>query len=157
MKKFLLFTVLLSFFFASCDGPKEPTFSTMKNVRISNLTLQEIEISGDAVFHNPNIVGAKIASIDLDITVNDVDAGNVSQEVNAKIPGNSDFTLPVILKSSPQKILGDISGLLLAIANASQNKMLRVNYKGIVTFQVLELKIPVDVEYSEEIPLKKKK
>ena len=155
MKKILtIFSVLSILLFAACSGPKEPTFKTMKNLQVKKLSLATLEIHGDAVFNNPNPVGITLSRIDLDISINDVQAAKIKQDISTKVPASSDFTVPIKMSTAPKSVLQDVGGLLQGIGGALKDKKIKVNYKGNVYFSVAKVEIPVPVEYTEEIPVK---
>ena len=142
---------LFLFLQTGCDKPQTPKFVRMENVKVGKINFKDITLLGNIVINNPNSVGITITHTDLDVSVDGKNAGKVLQTETAKMPANSEFSLPV-KTIIPTKNLGD--GLIGSALSAFVNKKIIVQYKGHVTVKVLntDLKIPVNDE--QEVMLK---
>lgn len=156
MKNFclILLTILGIGFTTGCtDGPKTPDFVNLKNVKVTSAYLNEIVLSGDAIFNNPNPIAGKLTKTNIHIKVNDVDITDIEQDVSIDVPKDSTFTVPVNFSFNPKKLTSENKGFLKDAIKSFFNKDLMVEYKGSVTVEVLGVSFDVPVEYTEKVSL----
>lgn len=135
----------------ACEAPTEPTFQQMKNVKVKELKGNHLVVTADALFHNPNDYGIKLTGIDLDVEIDDKEAGKVMQVEPIQIPAASDFTVPVTADLDIKSLTKDFFKNAL---NLLKSKKVKVHYEGIITVQALNIALDIPVDYTEEIPLR---
>ena len=147
----LLFVLLL---FVSCAGPKEPEFKEMKNFSAKIISMNDVQVTGISVYHNPNTMGGTLTAMDMEVWVDNVSVGVLKKDLSVAIPGNGEFELPFEVQFDPKKVFkteGLLGGLLAVLANKKMN----VKYKGSVTIEMMGVDIDVPVDFSEEMTLGK--
>jgi len=150
---FFLFGICLSLF--ACDGPEYPEFVEMKNVKFKSvgfLNGLSITCKADAVFKNPNPVGAKVTEVNLDVTIDGKKVTTIKQEVSAKMPANSEFILPLNFDVPLKKAFPDLKSTL---GNLLKSKKLNYQLEGTLKVGLgkVEVAVPVDYEGEEEVKL----
>lgn len=153
MKKILLLFFLLNLVgFTACEQPAEPEFKTVKNLRVGKLAFDRITILGNAEFHNPNPQGIKLTATDLDVFVDDKKVGKVEQTHEIQVPAAQDFMVPIEFSFATKDVFGKMLGGALSFLG---NKKVKVHLKGKATVKVVGISIPVPVDHTEEMSLKK--
>ncbi|MBT8219388.1 MAG: LEA type 2 family protein [Bacteroidia bacterium] len=148
MKSFLLPFALVMLVW-SCSAPSEPTFEAMKNVKLKAATLKgEIILTGDAVFNNPNSLGADINGIDFIVMVDSNQVAQVQQNVTMKMPANADFTLPIEIDIPIKKVFEEAKGGMLMNILKNQKTDVQLDGNIEVNFGGVLFKIPF--EHHEE-------
>ncbi len=154
--RFILFLILLLLgglaFMWQTDMIGEPTFETMENLEIISMRGNNVTLAGDAVFKNPNPVSCQLVSTDLTVYVNDVRVGKVNQTDESVIEAGGEFKVPVEVRFSPQKLLGE-QGFLGGLLSAFTEKTMDVRYTGHITVEVLGIKMNVEVDDQEEVQI----
>jgi len=151
MNKYVLVLLLVTCF-AACEKPAEPTFQSMKNVKIANIKGDVVTLTADALFHNPNIFGVTLTGVDLDVSVDDKKAGNVTQTHSIDVPAKNDFSVPVAIDIALSDVSKNILGTVMSVLGS---KKIKVHYKGFVTVKALEIDLKIPVESEQEVPLGK--
>lgn len=151
---FLLATSSILFFFAACSGPQPPVFVEMKNIKIDDIRNDEVFLTGDAVFMNPNPIAGKLVKTNLSVMVNDIEAGTAKQEVSVEINENSEFTVPVNINFPYSKILANKKGLVKGLLNALLDQKAAAHYTGSITVNFLKIDFEVPVNHEEDVSLK---
>lgn len=148
---FLMFLLLLS----SCTVNKAPEFIGIENLKFSEKTNDAIELNADLKFHNPNDIGCELSEVDIDVKVNDVSVGKLSELQMTKIDKNNDFSIPTTIQISPKEFFGsNLGGLLGGALNAILNKEIKVNYSGKVKLKKLGIPFEIPIDKDEVVQLK---
>ncbi len=142
--------LLASLCILACEAPQEPTFLKLENVSFNSLVLKKpysVTLKADAIFHNPNVLGAKITEMDFDVFINDKKTTQVRQDVTATMPANSDFTLPIECKIPLKEVFED-----LKLKDLLSAKVLKYKMDGHLKIGLgnLEVKVPVTYEGEEK-------
>lgn len=149
-----LFTIGTLLFTTGCgSGPQAPDFIDLTNVKVKSASMNQMILSGDAVFNNPNSIPGKLTKTDIHIKVNDVDITDIEQNVSINVPKNSDFTVPVNFSFNPKKLTTENKGFLKNALKSFLNKELTIEYDGDVTVEVLGISFDVPVEYTEKVSI----
>ena len=156
MKKIatILFSINLLLILA-CERPQEPEFLRMKDVKVSNLSFQEVTIEGNAEFRNPNPYGITLTNVDLDIGVEGKKVGNIRQTEKAEIPAKKDFEIPVVANVKTSDLSMDLLGSALSLLGKKSDKKIDVTYQGTITVEAMGVPIQIPVDDKKEIDLKK--
>ncbi len=132
-----------------------PYYKTVKAVRVTGFTKDKIKVSANVVCYNPNKLGCRLTSCDFDIFANGVKVSDVKQNIGTNVAPISEFVIPLKIGFSPKKIFKPIE-LLGAAINGLKSKSLKLRYLGTVNVGLAGTEIPIEVDYSESIPLKVK-
>ncbi len=150
---FILFIFYALFSFSACNAPEQPEFKKIENVRIKPKTVDgkiKLLFKGDAILHNPNLLGGTITAMDFDIFIDDKKVSNIKQKLSTEIKGESDFALPLILDFPAKDVFKDIKTTITDIF-----KTMKINYKidGHLTVN-LGTNITVPVTYADVYEIK---
>jgi len=94
-----------------CSSIVEPTFQGLENVNLNSLTLQKpysVTLTADASFKNTNPMGANITEMDFDVFLNGKKATHIRQDLQVKMPANSEFDLPIKVKVPLKEVFQDL-------------------------------------------------
>lgn len=156
-------TIILSLFVSisllglvfSCTGPQEPIFTGMENLKVDMISTGRITITGDAVYHNPNAIGGTLTATAINVTVNEVEAATIEQNVEIPVPAQSEFRVPLTFNTTPREIFNrDAGGLLGGVVNALVDKKVNVHYEGQITVKLAGISYTAPIEYEEEVKIK---
>lgn len=148
------FLLVLSFasivFPAGAKPEKDPYFIKMKGFSIKSFNTKKIEIQTTAVFFNTYNAKAKLDEVFIEVYLEDIKIGNISQVEDISIPKQSAFDVPLSLKLEPPgpALKSTIwqSGRLLF------GKSVKVKYVGYVKMKAIGF-IPIKVKVEDEIPV----
>lgn len=146
-----LFTLL----FSACDSVDYPEFRKMENVKFKSISFSggpSVTLKADAIFFNPNPVGANVTEVDLDVYINGKKVTNIRQDVRAEMKSNSEFTLPLDFKVPLKEVFNDLKPSL-----GNLLKKRKIDYRMDGTLKVgvgsVEVAVPVDYAGEEEVRL----
>lgn len=156
--KVSFFAILLgiSCLFLSCENPQQPVFKSVENVRFKSFSIANggsVTLTGDALFHNPNRLGADVSGVDLDVYINGKMVTHVVQEVNASMSGNSDFTLPLNFKVPLKDAVKDFK---FSINDIFKKKLVEYQLDGHIDVGLGSVQVSVPVKYKGEEELRLK-
>jgi len=146
MKYLIVFT--FSLLFCSCSSTEKPTFKKLENVKFNSFSIKKpysVKLNADAIFNNPNVVGANVTAMDFDVFVNGIKSTHIKQEVATKIKAQSDFTLPVICTVPLTDIFQDFK-----IADLLKSQEIKYRMEGYLTVEIAGVPIKVPLEYEGE-------
>ena len=154
MKTPVLLLMFATLLMTACSGPQEPEFKALKNVKVSSINITEglnIQLSGDAVFTNPNALGVDVSGMDVDVYVNGKKVSTIDQDLTARMTASSDFTLPLKFNIPVRSVIDDIKGGL--IKDLFKKKKIDIKLDGIIKVKTgsVELNVPFDYEEVHEI------
>jgi LEA14-like dessication related protein len=146
----LLFIVLCSI---SCSAPTAPYFKSISVVEVQDLKLNNVTLTTNLLYHNPNLVGATVTRSETKVTVNHIEVGEVIQDQSIEVSSKSDFTLPVTISFPPKKIFKN-KGLLKSALQILSNEKANVHYKGSLTIKVAGVEFDLPIDHEEEVEIK---
>lgn len=147
MVKQLLFFLLIATAVFSCKKPdKELEFKHVENIKVKKVTGEEVLLSADAVFYNPNDVKMKLREIDVEVYIIDNKVGKINQNIKTTIPALNDFTVPFDAVFNIKQVGG--LGTLLSIMGG---RKLQVRYDGHIKVTVHGVPFKVPVDYENEV------
>jgi len=151
MKSHFLFLFSL-LFVLSCSAPEEPTFQKLQNVKFDSFGLSPLSITlnADAIFHNPNSLGAKITEMDFDVYINNKKSTHIRQDLQSTMPAKSDFALPIKYKIPLKEVFKGIK-----LQEIMKMRSLKYKMDGHLKIGLgsVEVKVPVTYEGEEKIQL----
>jgi LEA14-like dessication related protein len=143
--KFLLYLILPCIcLLSACEMPKEPTFKKIQNLKFDGFGEGKINISGDALFNNPNAFGGTLTGTELDVFIDGEKSGHISQREQIAVPAQSDFSVPIRGALASQGLLGKALSFLT-------KKEMKARFNGYITIKALEVEFKVPVNYEQPI------
>lgn len=144
---------LFALLFSACDSVDYPEFREMKNVKFKSVSFTggpSVTLKADAIFFNPNPIGANVTEVDLDVYIDDKKVTHIRQDVRAEMKSNSEFTLPLDFNVPLKEVYKDLKPSL-----GNLLKKRTVNYRMDGTLKVglgsVEVAVPVDYAGEEEV------
>jgi len=150
-KQFIILLIFCIAFTIACNTPKQPEFVEMQGVKVSSFSLNKITLTGDAKFSNPNAYGIQLTDVDLDVAIDGEKVGNVQQTKDIKVPASQNFLVPIVVDIAPKDLSFDLLGSALTLIGGS--KKVKVNYKGSITVEAMNVPLKIPVNSTEEISL----
>ncbi len=154
MKRFIFSTIILSLaFLFSCSGPEAPVFQKLENVKFKSASIGKwnFVLTADAVFNNPNPVGAEMTALDLDLFINGKKVSDITQNVTATIGGSTEFQLPIEIDVPMKEVFKDIK---LDLTDILKKQSVEYELKGTATVSVAGVKVKVPIEYEDKEEIK---
>lgn len=152
-RSFLLtcISVAIWLFVCGCSAVvKEPEFKTLNNIRVSASSPSEMVIQAEAVFFNPNNYDILVREVNVDVAVDNKDLGNVTQEIETTAEAKKDFSVPIVLKFSPDLLYDNVvQGLLSMITK----KDYEVSYAGYVRGKAMGVPFKVPVKATQKVKI----
>lgn len=148
--KLLSTLFLFALLFSACDSVDYPEFKEMKNVKFKSVSFNNgpsVTLKADAVFFNPNPIGANVTEVNLDVYIDDKKVTNIKQDVSAVMGSNSDFTLPLDFNVPLKEVFKDAKP---AIGNIFKKRKIDYRMDGTLKVGVGSVEVAVPVEYAGE-------
>lgn len=150
MKQIAVLLIIISTL-TSCVS-KKIEYQNVENINILSLSANEITLSADAIFKNPNVLGGKVTPDDLVVFIDDKEITNVKSK-EFKVPAVKEFAVPLEVTIPFNKIPGNKNGGLLGAVLGSFNKTHRVTFKGQLNYKVAGFKSTYIINHTEELKL----
>jgi len=146
----LLFSVCL---ICACSKPEQPTFKKLENIKFNSLSIRKpysVKLDANAIFYNPNNLGAQIKSTDFDLFINGIKTTHIKQDVSVKMPAQSDFTFPITGTIPLREVFKD-----LKLKDILQTMKIKYQIVGYLTIELagVPIKVPFDYEGEESLGL----
>jgi hypothetical protein len=150
MKQFTVLLIIISTL-TSCVS-KKIEYQDVENINILSLNSNEITLSADAIFKNPNILGGKVIPDNLIVFIDDKEITTVKSK-EFKVPAVKNFAVPLEVTIPFDKIPGNKNGGLLGAVLGSINKTHKVTFKGKLKYKVAGFKSTYIINHTEELKL----
>lgn len=150
MKQLAALLIIISTL-SSCVS-KKIEYQDVENINIISLSSDEITLSADAVFKNPNILGGKVIPDNIVVFIDNKEVTTVKSK-EFKVPAVEKFSVPLEVTIPFDKIPGNTSGGLLGAVLGSFNKTHNVTFKGLLYYRVAGFKSTYTINHTEEIRL----
>lgn len=150
MKQFAVLLIIISTL-TSCVS-KKIEYQDIENINIISLNTEEITLSADAVFKNPNILGGKVTPENIIVFIDDKEITTVKSK-EFKVPGVKKFSVPLEVTIPFNKIPGNNGGGLLGAVLGSLNKTHKVTFVGNLHYKVAGFKSTYAINHTEELKL----
>jgi len=147
MNKLIALFILITL--SSCTLTQEPDFVKLDDYKIITLNKNEIKLSADSYFLNPNDVGCEVVKTDIELLVNGLYVSKVNQPNSISLSAGKEFTVPLIVSVPTSSILKDKKGILGGVLSGLFNKNIKIKYKGIITLKKAGFEYNVDIEGEE--------
>lgn len=126
----------------ACTMPQQPIFKEIRHLQWGGFSKGNINLTGEALFNNPNLFGGTMTSMELDVFVDNEKSGHVSQRDPIVVPANQDFTIPITAVLTSQNLLGKALSFLT-------KKEMKVRFNGYITIKAVEVNFKVPVNYEQ--------
>ncbi len=145
----ILSTIALLCF--GCKVNEKPIFVSVENIDVIDSNSQNLVLSADAQFLNPNDIGGELKTDEIEIIVNGNAVGYVSTK-SFKVPANKEFSIPLTAKVPLDSLISNksIGGLI----NSIFSKKIEVQYKGDIVYKALGMSYRYAVDETQEIKIK---
>jgi len=144
-----LTTILLLFFITSaCTIDKPIEFRKIDDVKVLGINNNKVNIEAKAYFHNPNSLGGRLKNVDIDILFKDKKVANINEQQSLKIPGNSDFTVPLIIAIGMEEVQKNMLSNLISILGG---RSMTLQFKGFIKVSSRGIGKKIPIEYTEKI------
>lgn len=149
LKKLFLLTIIVLFY--SCTVTEKPEFVGIDNIKIVNANLDELTVSADAQFNNPNSVSGTLSSEGILVIVNEVETATLSSEP-FEVPAKKEFSIPLVVNIPTDSVINkrSLGGLL----NSIFSEKIKVTYKGKIDYNIYGFSHAYNVDRTEDIKLK---
>ncbi|MEW7279269.1 hypothetical protein ABW636_11805 [Aquimarina sp. 2201CG1-2-11] len=153
MKNFLLLLTLSSFIM-SCSLSKKPHFKYVDKIEVKNMNLDQITLSANAVFDNPNHLQGKLSIEDINLFVDNIDVGTISS-TEFNVPSKDEFTIPLQGTFSLSKIYKkNKNNLLSSVLKVIQTDSINIQYKGTIRYHLGSFSYPYTINKEQKISIK---
>ena len=145
----MLFAITL---LTSCNSLtlEDPTLERIEDVDIKEMSKSRIDMDAHLIINNPNGVALDLASANLDVLIDDIVIANIKQSLDAKMPANSEFRLPVNITMDLEKLYNE--NPLTALGKGLQimsEKKLETRFRGNIKAGKGMVKLKIDVDQLE--------
>lgn len=153
MKKFLLLSTIGTLLL-SCSISKKPEFRYIDQIVVKNISMRDITLSADAVFHNPNILKGSLSIDDLHVFVDNIEVGTISSK-QFDVPAKEEFSIPLEGSFSLSKIYNNSkNNILNSVLKVVQTDSLEIQYKGTIRYHLGEFSYPYTLDKKQNISIK---
>lgn len=144
-----LFFALL--FFSGCDKIQQPAFLGLQNFKFDNISGNQIQLTADALMHNPNKIKAELSAIDIAIFHKEKQIGVINEAVEVEIPANAEFKVPIKANINTAFIKDDLVGSLLDLVSS---RSITLKFDGNTTLKFVKVPVKVKIAHTEKLNLK---
>ncbi len=138
----------------SCSVNKEPIFIKVDDIKLVSIKSDTVVLKAFAFFENPNDVGGKISTDEIQIMVNEHEVAQVTAD-EFKVPARKEFSIPLFASIPTKKLLNtNKNGVLGGLINSILTNKINVRIKGNLEYVVFGFKKEFVVDKSQEIKIK---
>lgn len=150
MKKGVVLLVVMLCFF-NCSLTEKPEFIGVDAVEILEANSQQIILSADAMFLNPNDIGGELKTDEIKVFVNGIEMASVSTDT-FKVPSKKEFSVPLKVNFPTANIFKNKN--IEALLGSFFGKKVKVQYKGGIVYKILGFSHVYQVDNTEEVKIK---
>ena len=133
----------------ACNMPQNPPiFKNLTNIKTSKVTGTNLNLTGNAIFYNPNDMGMKLKGVEIDVILEGKKVGHVSQRSKIKIPANGSFTVPLKAEIDLKQV-----GLVNGIFGMLSGKRMNAEFVGYIRVSKNALVMRVPIKHKELLKL----
>ncbi len=151
LNKKLLFLIIPFYLLTGCGDFQQPEFEDIEELKVYEITSQNVTVTGQAVFRNPGKQGYKVKNIDLDVIYKEEKIAHINSTSVTKVTSNRQFKIPFSVKlpmaELKKYVLSDIISLL-------GGKQIELHFKGDLTFSRYGVGKTVPIDYRESVKIK---
>lgn len=150
MKQLAVLLIIISTL-TSCVS-KKIEYQDVENINILSLSSDEITLSADAIFKNPNVLGGKVTPENIIVFIDDKEVTSVKSK-EFKVPAVKEFSVPLEVTIPFNKIPGNKDGGLLGAVLGSLNKTHKITFIGNLNYKIAGFKSTYKINHTEELKL----
>ncbi|SEB43626.1 hypothetical protein SAMN04489761_0703 [Tenacibaculum sp. MAR_2009_124] len=145
-----LFIVIL----VGCKINETPTFLKLDDLNVVSVDANQIILAGNALFDNPNHIGGKMTIEGLNVILNKAKLANVESE-EFDIPMLDEFAIPFNISIPVLDLyVNDKNNLVKGIIDSLLKKTVKLHFKGVITYRLLDFTSNYTVDEEKEIEIK---
>ena len=115
----------------SCESIVDPTFEGLDNVKLEEVSTQNLIVTADMVINNPNAFALDLAEAELSAIVEEIQIAKISQIINTQMPAKKDFRLPVRINMDLSQLYKeDPLGAISKGLKIMSDKQIQVLFQG---------------------------
>ncbi len=138
----------------SCKIKETPTFLKLDDLNVIKVDASQIVFSGKAWFKNPNHIGGKITIEGLNVILNEAKLANVVSE-EFDVPMLDEFAVPFNVSVPISDLYGrEKDKLIEGIFNSLFKKTVKLHFKGIMTYSLLDFTSNYSIDEEKELEIK---
>ena len=142
--------VLALFLLSTCTFEEDVKFEKINNVKLTSVEDGMVNLTAEAFFYNPNDIGGKIKSIDLEVFLANSSLAQISQHENFTIQKNSSFSIPFNASFAMEDIQ---KGFLNNLLNIVTGKKIKLHFTGEIKVSTWGYTQTVPIDYYDEVKL----
>lgn len=140
---------LLAIIIVSCKSVQTPVFKRIEKQEVYKVTLDSVYLRGTAIYYNPNKMGLKVVSSDIDVFMRENYIGKVVHKGQIDVLPKLEFSVPFEVHLSladlaKKEIVSDVFQML-------NHKEIPVKYKGHTKVKILGVHINVPIEANDRL------
>lgn len=144
---FGLFLVLAS----SCKSLVAPDFKDVKDLKVNLAGFTSVDVTGEALFYNPNKTTITIKDIELDVAVDNQKVTHISKTFDIKAAGMEDFTVPIDLNIRLKDLqINSISSALNMLSGDEKE----LHFLGKIKVKAYGINFNVPIDHRESVKLR---
>lgn len=134
-----------------CQPLIGPEFKDIEDLKVNMAGFTSVNVTGDALFYNPNKRTIHIQHVDMDVAVDGEKVTNISQAFDIKARGLEDFTVPIDLKLSLSDLQINSISSALAILGGEERQ---VHFKGKIKVKAYGIGFNVPIDHVEKLKVR---
>jgi len=150
MKKYILF-LFLFVLISGCKRPQAPEFKYINDIELETQNDGKTILKGVAVFYNPNKMKLTLLDGEIEVTIDGNYISTIQEEYDMELDPESDFSVPLELPVSPNKMKSSLISSALGILTG---KKLKIGYKGDIRLKAYGIPVKVPIDDEQEIDMK---
>lgn len=131
-----------------CSYEEPITFLRLQEVKVNGIKNGELLLSTRALFNNPNGAGGRIKKVNIYVLHRRDTLAIVHETNKLKISPNANFSLPLSLRISIDKLQ---SGLLSNLSSLLQSRTVKLDFVGDIKVSSWGVSQKIPVSYSEKV------
>lgn len=150
INKFLLFGLFL-ILVSSCNSLVAPDFKDVKDLKVNLAGFTSVDVTGEALFYNPNKATITIKDIELDVAVDNQKVTHISKTFDIKAEGMEDFTVPIDLNILLKDLqINSISSALNMLSGDEKE----LHFLGKIKVKAYGINFNVPIDHRESVKLR---
>lgn len=134
-----------------CQPLIGPEFKDIADLKVNMAGFTSVNVTGDALFYNPNKRTVHIQHVDMDVAVDGEKVTNISQDFDIKAKGMADFTVPIDLNLSLKDLQINSISSALAILGGEERQ---VHFKGKIKVKAYGIGFNVPIDHVEKLKVR---
>lgn len=152
--KTLIYFICIPLLLISCTYDEKPEFIQVNNIKIIHISVEKIKFEAKALFKNPNDIGGKLITENIDIFADNELVGSISAE-EFNVPVRDTFLIPLKGNIATSKIFKKKgSDILNTVLSILQKKKVAIRFKGDIVFKKGPFSYTYNLDHTNEVDIK---